>query len=58
MQVGSLVRSKWINGQHFGVLIRCTYDIGCRYWRVHWTGSSSPITETLEEEGDLELLCE
>lgn len=58
MQVGDLVKSKWLNGQHFGVLTKCTYDIGCRYWRVKWFGECCPIKDTLEDEDNLEVLCE
>ena len=57
MKVGDLVRSKWLNGQHFGILVRCTYDIRCRYWRVHWIGECCPLNDTLEEESDLEAVC-
>ena len=57
MKVGDLVRSKWLNGQHFGILMKLTYDMGCRYWRVHWTGECCPLKDTLEEEADLEAVC-
>lgn len=57
MKVGDLVRSKWLNGQHFGILVRCTYDIRCRYWRVRWVGKCCPLKDTLEDEDDLEAIC-
>ena len=57
MNVGDLVRSKWLNGQHFGILMKCTYNIGVRYWRVHWIGECCPLKDTLEEEYDLEAVC-
>ena len=58
MQVGDLVRSKWLNEQHFGVLTKCTYDIGCRYWQVRWFGECVFSAHTLEDEDDLEVICE
>ena len=57
MKVGDLVRSKWMNKQHFGILLKCTYDMGCRYWRVHWTGEYIVLSYTLEDEDDLEVIC-
>ena len=62
MRIGSLVKCKWLDNTHFGIVEKCTYDMGCRYWRVHWFGDvgcdGTHCSQTLEDEEDLEVLCE
>ena len=57
MRVGTLVRSKWLNGQHFGVLMKQERQNHLCYWRVYWTGDPVVYDFTLEDENDLEVLC-
>ena len=61
MRIGSLVKCKWLDNTHFGIVEKCTYDMGCRYWRVHWFGDAGYgvfWSQTLEDEEDLEVICE
>ena len=59
MRIGTLVRSKWIAYNHFGIVIRhAEDDEGWTHWRVQWLEGECPLEYTIEDERDLEVLCE
>ncbi len=60
MRIGSLVRSKWLNYPHVGLVTGNATLEGesWRQWRVQWIGDNCPLQHTLEDERDLEVLCE
>ena len=63
MRIGSLVTDRW--GHTIGVVhqLHDEYrdDIGLIYevaWEILWINSSPPMQYTVEDEEDLEVLCE
>ena len=63
MRIGTLVTDRW--GHTIGVVhqLHDEYrdDIGLIYevaWEILWLNSSPPMQYTVEDEEDLEVLCE
>ena len=58
MRIGSLVKSKWLNYPHLGLVTGNIEDESWERWCVQWIGDNCPLKHTLEYEEDLEVLCE
>ena len=59
MRIGSLVKSKWLNYNHLGIVTgNAPLDEGWTHWYVQWLGDNCPLKHTLEDERDLEVICE
>lgn len=59
MRIGSLVKSKWLNYNHLGIVTgNAPPDEGWVHWYVQWLGEDGSIEPHLEDERDLEIICE
>ena len=59
MQVGDLVRSKWLAYNQLGLITgNATPDEGWALWCVEWVGENDVHYKyTIEDERDLEVVC-